>query len=70
MPLAATRAQGIAFLISISGAGVSPAETMIDEARGLPSKFGALSHARSEARSCRGPYRRKTGQKIETPKLN
>jgi hypothetical protein len=37
---------------------------------GLPSKFGALSHARSEARSCRGPYRRKTGQKIETPKLN
>ena len=34
MPLAAVRAQGIAFLISISGAGVSPAETTIDEARG------------------------------------
>jgi uncharacterized protein len=34
MPLAAVRAQGVAFLISISGAGVSPAETTIDEARG------------------------------------
>ncbi len=32
MPLAAIRAKGIAFLISISGAGVSPAETTIDEA--------------------------------------
>lgn len=32
MPLAAVRAKGIAFLISVSGAGVSPAETTIDEA--------------------------------------
>lgn len=34
MPLAASKGKGIAFLISISGAGVSPAETTIDEARG------------------------------------
>jgi pimeloyl-ACP methyl ester carboxylesterase len=34
MPLAAARAKDVAFLISISGAGVSPAETTIDEARG------------------------------------
>ena len=33
MPLAAVRAKGLAFLISISGAGVSPAETTIDQAR-------------------------------------
>lgn len=33
MPLAAVRAKGIAFLISISGAGVSPAETTIDQAQ-------------------------------------
>jgi dienelactone hydrolase len=33
MPLAATRAQDFAFLISISGAGVSGAETTIDQAR-------------------------------------
>lgn len=33
MPLAATRAQDLAFLISISGAGVSVAETTIDQAR-------------------------------------
>ncbi len=33
MPLAAVRAKGMAFLISISGAGVSPAETTIDQAR-------------------------------------
>jgi pimeloyl-ACP methyl ester carboxylesterase len=32
MPLAAVRAKDIAFLISVSGAGVSPAETTIDEA--------------------------------------
>lgn len=32
MPLAANRARDTAFLISISGAGVSPAETTIDEA--------------------------------------
>jgi pimeloyl-ACP methyl ester carboxylesterase len=33
MPLAAVRAKDIAFLISISGAGVPPAETTIDQAR-------------------------------------
>jgi pimeloyl-ACP methyl ester carboxylesterase len=33
MPLAATRAKDLAFLISVSGAGVSPAETTIDQAR-------------------------------------
>ena len=33
MPLAAVRSNDIAFLISISGAGVSPAETTIDQAR-------------------------------------
>ncbi len=33
MPLAATRAQDLAFLISISGAGISGAETTIDQAR-------------------------------------
>jgi pimeloyl-ACP methyl ester carboxylesterase len=33
MPLAAIRSKDIAFLISISGAGVSPAETTIDQAR-------------------------------------
>jgi len=33
MPLAAVRANDIAFLISISGAGISPAETTIDQAR-------------------------------------
>ena len=33
MPLAAVRAKDIAFLISISGAGVSPAETTLDQAR-------------------------------------
>jgi uncharacterized protein len=32
MPVAAVRAKDIAFLISVSGAGVSPAETTIDEA--------------------------------------
>jgi uncharacterized protein len=31
MPLAAVRAKGLAFLISISGAGVTPAETTIDQ---------------------------------------
>ena len=31
MPLAAVRAKDLAFLISISGAGVSPAETTIDQ---------------------------------------
>ena len=34
MPLAAAREKDVAFLISISGAGVSPDETTIDEARG------------------------------------
>jgi len=33
MPLAAVRAKDIAFLISVSGAGISPAETTIDQAR-------------------------------------
>ena len=33
MPLAAVRSTGVAFLISISGAGVPPAETTIDQAR-------------------------------------
>jgi len=33
MPLAAVRSKDIAFLISISGAGVPPAETTIDQAR-------------------------------------
>jgi pimeloyl-ACP methyl ester carboxylesterase len=33
MPVAAVRAKDLAFLISISGAGVSPAETTIDQAR-------------------------------------
>jgi hypothetical protein len=41
MPLAAVRAKDVAFLISVSGAGVPPAETTIDQtqnemtARGL-----------------------------------
>jgi uncharacterized protein len=34
MPLAAAKEKEVAFLISISGAGVSPAETTIDEAQG------------------------------------
>jgi uncharacterized protein len=33
MPLAAVRAKDLAFLISLSGAGVSPAETTLDQAR-------------------------------------
>ena len=33
MPIAATRASGIAFLISVSGAGIPVAETTIDQAR-------------------------------------
>jgi pimeloyl-ACP methyl ester carboxylesterase len=33
MPLAATRSKDVAFLISISGAGVTPAETTLDQAR-------------------------------------
>ena len=33
MPLAAVRSKDIAFLISISGAGVPPAETTLDQAR-------------------------------------
>jgi pimeloyl-ACP methyl ester carboxylesterase len=33
MPLAAVRSKSVAFLISISGAGVTPAETTIDQAR-------------------------------------
>src|SRR5205085_9610056 len=33
MPIAAVRAHGIAFLISVSGAAVEPAETSLDETR-------------------------------------
>lgn len=33
MPLAAARANGLAFLISVSGAGVPPAETTLDQAQ-------------------------------------
>jgi len=33
MPLTAVRSKGVAFLISISGGGVTPAETTIDQAR-------------------------------------
>src|SRR6185436_20454340 len=33
MPLAAVRAKGLAFLISISGAGVPAAETTLDQAQ-------------------------------------
>ena len=33
MPLAAERTKGVAFLISISGAGISPADTTLDQAR-------------------------------------
>ena len=33
MPLAAVRTKGVAFLISISGAGISPADTTLDQAR-------------------------------------
>jgi pimeloyl-ACP methyl ester carboxylesterase len=40
MPLAAVREPGIAFLISVSGAGVSPAETTIDEARNEMASAG------------------------------
>ncbi len=40
MPLAAVRAKDMAFLISISGAGVSPAETTLDQARNEMSMNG------------------------------
>ena len=40
MPIAATRAKDLAFLISISGAGVSGAETTIDQARNEMSANG------------------------------
>lgn len=43
MPVAAVRAKGIAFLISISGAGVPPAETTMDEARGEMTAAGMRS---------------------------
>lgn len=40
MPLAAVRTKDVAFLISISGAGVSPAETTLDQARNELSAAG------------------------------
>ena len=40
MPLAAVRAQDIAFLISISGAGVPVAETTIDQTKNELSALG------------------------------
>jgi dienelactone hydrolase len=40
MPIAATRAKDLAFLISIAGAGVSAAETTIDQARNEMSANG------------------------------
>jgi pimeloyl-ACP methyl ester carboxylesterase len=40
MPIAAGRAPDIAFLISVSGAGVSPAETTLDQARNELSAAG------------------------------
>lgn len=40
MPLAAVRASGLAFLISVSGAGVPPAETTIDQAQNEMSASG------------------------------
>src|SRR4051794_6288535 len=40
MPIAAVRAPGIAFLISISGAGIVPAETSLDEARNEMTAVG------------------------------
>ena len=45
MPLAANREAGIAFLISISGAGVSPAETTVDQARNEMTARGMPSQA-------------------------
>ena len=44
MPLAAVRAKDIAFLISISGAGVPGAETTIDQARNEMTMTGMRQH--------------------------
>lgn len=41
MPIAATRSRDIGFLVSISGAGVSPADTTIDETRSEMTANGA-----------------------------
>ena len=43
MPLAATRAKDLAFLVSVSGAGVSGAETTIDQARNEMAANGMQS---------------------------
>ena len=45
MPLAAVRAKGIAFLVSISGAGVSAAETTIDQAQNEMTMAGTPPRA-------------------------
>lgn len=45
MPLAAVRARDISFLISISGAGVSPAETTVDQARNEMTASGMKPEA-------------------------
>jgi pimeloyl-ACP methyl ester carboxylesterase len=45
MPIAATRTSDIAFLVSVSGAGVSPAETTIDETRNELAANGAPAAA-------------------------
>ena len=45
MPLAAVRAKDIAFLISVSGAGVAAAETTIDQARNEMSASGMKPQA-------------------------
>jgi pimeloyl-ACP methyl ester carboxylesterase len=48
MPLAAVRANGLAFLISLSGAGVSAAETTLDQARNEMTMTGMPPQAVEE----------------------
>lgn len=48
MPLAAVRANGLAFLISISGAGVTAAETTLDQARNEMTMAGMPPQAIEE----------------------
>jgi pimeloyl-ACP methyl ester carboxylesterase len=45
MPLAANRERGIAFVISICGAGISPAETTVDQARNEMTARGMATQA-------------------------
>jgi dienelactone hydrolase len=45
MPLAAVRATDIAFLISISGAGISAAETTVDQAQNEMTAAGMSPQA-------------------------